>query len=183
MATLTATAYDATYGAVTVTKSTNRDFTHAVIRVADDGGVTASFHTTRVLAERAAGKPAPGVTRHVVGTRPTRSVEFVPACPAAAATVRAASAGGLTEISAGVAGTDAMRAELNRGVMVAWINADLINRADCDIRRSVVLYDAERVFVMALGVSVTPDIFRERVALVADSMARAGIRFWSVGFA
>jgi hypothetical protein len=76
-----------------------------------------------------------------------------------------------------------IRNNLNRGVMIQWINADLFNRADCDVRKSIVLYDDARVFVMALGTSVTPDIFRDRAPLVADSMARAGIRYWSVGIA
>ena len=165
MATLTATAYDKTFGAVTVSKVTARAFTYAVIRVADDGAVTASFHMTRDNADRAAGRPARGITRHVV--------------PIGAG----AAAAGLTELHAGNDITDMIRDNLNRGVMVAWINADLMNRADCDVRRSVVLYDADRVFVMALGVSVTPDIFRDRMPLVADSMARAGVRYWSVGIA
>jgi hypothetical protein len=180
MATLTATTYDATYGAVTVSKVTARPFTYAVIRVADDGAVTASFHMTRDNADRAAGSPAPavviggrvvvpGITRHVV--------------PVTTATVAGAAAAGLTELPAGAGMGDAMRSELNRGVMVAWINADLMNRADCDIRKSIVLYDADRVFVMALGTSVTPEIFRDRMSLVADSMARAGVRYWSVGIA
>ena len=77
--------------------------------------------------------------------------------------------------------TEMIRRTLNRGLMVDWINRDLMNRADCDVRRSVVLYDADRVFVMALGVSVTPDIFRNRVDLVAETMNRAGIRYYSIG--
>jgi hypothetical protein len=89
----------------------------------------------------------------------------------------------LTELVAGDDITDMIRNNLNRGVMIQWINADLFNRADCDVRKSIVLYDADRVFVMALGTSVTPDIFRDRAPLVADSMSRAGIRYWSVGIA
>jgi hypothetical protein len=90
---------------------------------------------------------------------------------------------GIAELPVGDGMGDVMRSELNRGVMVAWINADLMNRADCDVRKSIVLYDADRVFVMALGTSVTPEIFRDRMPLVADSMARAGVRYWSVGIA
>lgn len=77
-----------------------------------------------------------------------------------------------------------LRQTLNRGLMVDWINRDLINRADCDIRKSVVFYDADRVFVMALGTSVTPDIFRARIAdmpNVVASMTRMGIRYYSIG--
>lgn len=74
-----------------------------------------------------------------------------------------------------------LRQKLNRGVMVAWINADLLNRADCDVRKSVVLYDEHQVFVMALGTSVSPALFRERLALITDSLIRAGVRYYSVG--
>jgi hypothetical protein len=35
----------------------------------------------------------------------------------------------------------------------------------------------------SVDTSVTPDIFRDRVGMVADSMVRAGVRFWSVGIA
>jgi hypothetical protein len=183
MATLTATAYDPTYGAVTVSKVTARAFTHAVIRVANDGHVTASFHMTRDNADRAAGRPAPAV---VIGGRvvvPGITRHVVPVTPATELPTSGAAAAGLTELHAGNDITDMIRDNLNRGVMVAWINADLLNRADCDVRRSVVLYDADRVFVMALGTSVTPEIFRDRMPLVADSMARAGVRYWSVGIA
>lgn len=79
---------------------------------------------------------------------------------------------------------DMLRQHLNRGLMVDWINRDLVNRADCDVRKSVVFYDADRVFVMALGVSVTPAIFRARIAAMPNvlaSMARMGIRYYSIG--
>jgi hypothetical protein len=66
MPTITATTHDATFGVVSVTKSTSRPYTYAVIRVSDAGDVSASFHMTRQAAEKSAGRPAPGVTRHVV---------------------------------------------------------------------------------------------------------------------
>ena len=193
ISTITATAYDATYGAVTVTKRSSRPFTHAVIRVADAGDVSASFHMTQAAAERAGGKPAPGITRHVVSVtgaddyeRPQRFPTVVvrssqSEVDAINASIRVSDT--ITELPAGNGLGDAMRSELNRGLMVSWINADLANRADCDIRRSIVLWDQDRVFVMALGTGVTPDIFRDRVSLVSDSMARMGIRYWSVGIA
>jgi hypothetical protein len=87
----------------------------------------------------------------------------------------------ITELTPAGDVLDMLRQSLNRGVMVQWINADLVNRADCDVRKSIVLYDADRVFVMALGTSVTPDLFRDRINLVASSMAAAGIRYYSVG--
>ncbi len=188
--TITATTYDATYGAVSVTKRTSRAFTHAVVRVADDGAVSGSFHMTRAAAERAAGKPAPGITRHVVSVdnpraRPCGACNADAGEPCRADCIGAAANDDryptVVELPAVGNFSDAMRAELSRGVMVAWINADLLNRADCDVRRSVVLWTAEREFVMALGVSVTAEIFRDRIAMVADSMAAIGIRYWSVG--
>lgn len=80
--------------------------------------------------------------------------------------------------------TDMIRVTLNRGLMVDWINRDLFNRADCDVRKSVVFYDADRVFVMALGTAVTPAMFRDRIETmpnVVASMARIGIRYYSIG--
>lgn len=87
----------------------------------------------------------------------------------------------LEQLTPGADLMDALRAQINRGLMVAWINHDLINRADCDIRKSVVLYDADRVFVMAFSTAVTPDIFADRVHLVTASMSAMGVRYWSVG--
>lgn len=66
MPTITATTHDATFGVVSVTKRTSRPYSHAVIRVSDAGDVSASFHMTREAADKAGGRPAPGVTRHVV---------------------------------------------------------------------------------------------------------------------
>jgi hypothetical protein len=64
--TITATTHDATFGVVSVTKRSSRPYSYAVIRVSDAGDVSASFHMTRAAAEKAGGRPAPGVTRHVV---------------------------------------------------------------------------------------------------------------------
>jgi hypothetical protein len=63
---VTATTHDATFGVVSVTKRSNRPYSHAVIRVSDAGDVSASFHMTRAAAEKAGGRPAFGITRHVV---------------------------------------------------------------------------------------------------------------------
>ena len=90
----------------------------------------------------------------------------------------------ITELPDGADVLDMLRSSLNRGLMVEWINRDLFNRADCDIRKSVVFYDADRVFRMALGTSVTPATFRARIETmpnVVASMARIGIRYYSIG--
>jgi hypothetical protein len=77
-----------------------------------------------------------------------------------------------------------LRQSLNAGAMVQWINADLVNRADCDVRKSVVFYDADRVFMMALGTSVTPGMFRDRLDSLPNAIAaayRIGVRYYSIG--
>ncbi len=104
-----------------------------------------------------------------------------PCADCADAIATADSVPGIRELPADGDMFDALRRTLNRGVMVAWINADLINRAGCDVRKSIVLWDNERNFVMALAPAITPALFRERLPLVTDSMHRAGIRYWSVG--
>lgn len=88
----------------------------------------------------------------------------------------------LTKLSAGTDPLfDPLRASLNRGLMVAWINRDLLNRAGCDIRRSIVLYDADRVFVMALPASLSERDFLDRVGTVSAGLNTLGIRYWSKG--
>ncbi|HJT94044.1 MAG TPA: hypothetical protein VJ777_19280 [Mycobacterium sp.] len=44
---------------------------------------------------------------------------------------------------------DPMRRKVNKDLMVAWINADLLNRASHDVRTSLVFYDDAGVFVAA----------------------------------
>lgn len=77
-----------------------------------------------------------------------------------------------------------LRKQLNRGAMVQWINRDLVGRAGCDVRKSIVLYDSDMTFVMALPADVTPDVFTERLATLPNTVAameRIGIRYWSKG--
>ena len=38
----------------------------------------------------------------------------------------------------------------NRGLMVHWINADILSRANCDIDKSIVFYDEHSVFEYAM---------------------------------
>lgn len=73
---------------------------------------------------------------------------------------------------------------LNKGLMVAWINADLMNRAGCDIRKSIVMLDDEYTFVMALPATITPAEFKTRLDAQPNTVAamhRIGIRYWSHG--
>ena len=64
--------------------------------------------------------------------------------------------------------------EINRGQMVAFINADLINRCNLDVRTSIVLYDADRD--VRYAVAEMPD-----ETVMAALHERAGIAYWSKG--
>lgn len=68
-----------------------------------------------------------------------------------------------------------MRAQINQDLMVAWINADLVNRAWGDVRTSTVFYDEAKVFVTALPWNVD---FSDRSA---QALYDTGIRYWSQG--
>ena len=71
--------------------------------------------------------------------------------------------------------------KLAKGVMVQWINDDLINRAGCDVRRSIVLWTADRHFVMALPASLTEADFLDRVGTVQAKLNQIGVRYYSKG--
>lgn len=64
--------------------------------------------------------------------------------------------------------------EVNRGLMVSFINADLINRCNLDVRTSIVLYDADGDFLYALA--AMPDD-----ATMTALHERAGVAYWSKG--
>ncbi|EIC63559.1 hypothetical protein [Mycobacteroides abscessus] len=67
------------------------------------------------------------------------------------------------------------RQKVNRDLMVAWINADLVNRAWGDVRTSTVFYDEAKVFVTAQPRNVE---FSDRSA---QALYDTGIRYWSEG--
>lgn len=69
---------------------------------------------------------------------------------------------------------DVMLRTVNRELMVAWINAELLERAWGDVRKSYVLYDENREFLWAM--QEKPD-----EALLAKLGERTPIRFWSKG--
>jgi hypothetical protein len=69
---------------------------------------------------------------------------------------------------------DPMIRRVNRGLMVKFINDDLLARAALDVRTSIVLYDGAEVFAWA--VPTLPD-----VALLARLYASSAIRYWSKG--
>jgi hypothetical protein len=72
------------------------------------------------------------------------------------------------------ADVDPMCRSANRFLMVRFINADLIGRASLDVHRSIVLYDADRVFMAA--VPFLPDS-----AVLQRLYDEAGVRHWSRG--
>lgn len=67
-----------------------------------------------------------------------------------------------------------MERKINEGLMVAFINADLVNRANLDVRKSIVLYDADGDFRYAL--SEMPDD-----SIMSRLKEEAGIAYWSKG--
>lgn len=64
--------------------------------------------------------------------------------------------------------------EGNKGLMVAWINADLLTRANHDVRRSFVFYDEDGLFEWALADLPAPKLLQR----LHDEL---GWRYWSVG--
>ncbi|AAN02103.1 gp49 [Mycobacterium phage Barnyard] len=73
--------------------------------------------------------------------------------------------------------TDPMHRELNKGLMVRWINGDLIERANHDVRKSIVLYDDDQTFVGALPAVLGPVLTDE----LQDKLYSVGVRYYSNG--
>lgn len=74
-----------------------------------------------------------------------------------------------------------LRKSLNKGLMVQWINADLFERAGCDVRKSIILYTDDYTFYMALPATLTVADFEDRAAAIGDMLALAGVTYWSQG--
>lgn len=81
-----------------------------------------------------------------------------------------AAAPAITELTA----TDEMKRQINRNLMVSFINHDLVRRANLDVRKSIVFYDDAELFAYALA--NMPD--QELMDRLANE---TGIRFWSRG--
>lgn len=73
--------------------------------------------------------------------------------------------------------TDPMLRSVNHDLMVRWINSDLINHASNDVRRSVVLYDEDKLFVAALE----PDFGPVPPSVLAEKLYSVGVRYFSKG--
>jgi hypothetical protein len=78
----------------------------------------------------------------------------------------------ITEITT----TNPMIREVNRGLMVDWINCDLGNRSFYDVRSSLVFYDSDMVFFMALPISLLSVI-----GDISDVLNEHGVRYYSKG--
>lgn len=78
----------------------------------------------------------------------------------------------LIEIEPGV--MDPLHRKANEALMVAWINRDLRERMGHDVRKSVVLYDADRCFMYALA--ELPDEY-----MLRNLREMTNVRYWSKG--
>ena len=73
--------------------------------------------------------------------------------------------------------TNPMLREVNHGLAVMWINADLIERANFDVRRDIILYDDATVFVAMLPIVLGPVLPDS----VQAKLYEVGVRSYSVG--
>jgi hypothetical protein len=80
----------------------------------------------------------------------------------------------VVELPDNMRGNPMMR-QANRSLMMEFINDDLAQRSYLDTVRSIVFYDAEGIFELALA--NLPN------AVVLDRLYAAGVRYWSRGIA
>lgn len=67
---------------------------------------------------------------------------------------------------------------MNRSLMVMWINGDLIARADNDVNKSMVFYDADGDFVHAIPAKHAHLVTAE---ILQKLFNNSKIRFYSTG--
>lgn len=77
----------------------------------------------------------------------------------------------ITEIES----TSPMMRQVNTGLMVEWINRSLVSRSQFDIRKSLVLYDSDMIFVRAV-----PPALESQLNL-SIALAQQGVRYYSKG--
>ena len=68
---------------------------------------------------------------------------------------------------------DPLRATVNRGLAVSWINGDLFSRCHHDIRKSWAVYDEDKDFVGMLMEKPSEEL--------QDRLYRVGVRYYSKG--
>lgn len=72
-----------------------------------------------------------------------------------------------------------MHREVNKGLMVMWINANLPARATYDVRSSLALYDADGDFALAMPAAVAKlDNFAE---ILQKLFEQTRARFYTIG--
>lgn len=76
---------------------------------------------------------------------------------------------------------DPMRQRVNRGLMVQFINGDLFNRGNLDVRKSYVFYDADGLFVVALPYLPASERTAHSAPSGMEILYSHGIRYWSKG--
>jgi hypothetical protein len=70
-----------------------------------------------------------------------------------------------------------MLREINKGLMVTFINDNLPESAHYDVRKSTVCYDEDKMFVWVL-----PDVMGPRPSPgLAATLHKAGVRYFSIG--
>jgi hypothetical protein len=69
---------------------------------------------------------------------------------------------------------DVLRRTANQSVMVAWINADLLNRASLDVKKSVIFYDDAGIFEYALAKLPDAEMLRKLYV-------HTNVRYWTKG--
>ena len=67
-----------------------------------------------------------------------------------------------------------MLRQVNKSLMVQWINQDLVNRYQNDIDKSTVLYNQDKTFVFATRIELDEDTWQ----MLTESTP---IRYWSKG--
>jgi hypothetical protein len=72
--------------------------------------------------------------------------------------------------------------QMQRGLMVAWINADLANRGANDVDRSQIFYDADGDFLSAIPGDTWDRLAEESQRIVLQALYdENGVRFTSRG--
>ncbi len=71
----------------------------------------------------------------------------------------------------------ALSRKANESLMVSFINNDVLARAGLDVRKSIALYDSEKMFKYA----VTPAVFEGLTDEQKQELAEHGVRYYSTG--
>lgn len=81
----------------------------------------------------------------------------------------------MTDLLEEITETNPMQREFNKGMMVAYINRDIVSRSHLDVRKSYVYYDADKDFKLALANEL------EGPGVDQELLDKVGIKYWSKG--